>query len=115
MEEQIPEPTPDSIPVEVLEAYYPLGTASQDKILGGEINVTFLIVDGWGGKTILQRLSRIYNPLVIGDYEVVASHLRERGWEMAEILKTTAGALHMFDGSGRLWRAQSYVESTPGS
>ena len=81
----------EQIPTEVLDAYYPDGIIEQSRIPGGEINVTFLIIDKHGKKTVLQRLSTIYDACVGEDYEVVATHLRKRGWEMATALRARNG------------------------
>lgn len=107
-------PETPTIPSEILEAYYPGLTTAQEMIPGGEVNITFLVADGSGTKTILQRLSPIYNFTVAEDYEVVATHLDNRGWEMAEPRKTTDGDIFRPDDSGRLWRSFSYIEALPG-
>ncbi len=104
-----------AIPQEIRDAYYPEGIESCHLIPGGEVNFTFFVIDVSGRKTILQRLSPIYSPVVGEDYEMVAGHLRNEGWEMAEPLRANDGNTYMDDGSGRLWRAFSYIESTPGS
>ncbi len=108
-------PTPDLIPPEILGAYYPDGITRQAAITGGEVNTTLLVIDTNGQKTILQRLSSIYDASVGEDYEVVAAHLRGKGWEMATTLKASDGTSYLPDSSGRLWRAFTYIESTPGS
>jgi Ser/Thr protein kinase RdoA (MazF antagonist) len=109
------EPALDLIPTEIVGAYYPDGITRQAAIKGGEINTTLLVVDTKGEKTILQRLSNIYDTSVGEDYEVVAAHLRGEGWEMATTLKASDGTSYLPDSSGRLWRAFNYIESTPGS
>jgi Ser/Thr protein kinase RdoA (MazF antagonist) len=103
-----------NIPLEVLDAYYPSGTANQAMIPGGEVNLTFLVTNAESKKTILQRLSPVYDYRVGEDYEIVAAHLKDRGWEMATALKTRDGLAYLTDSSGHLWRSSSYIESEPG-
>jgi len=109
------EPTPDLIPAEILKAYYPGDITSQVIVPGGDINTTLLVTDTNGKKTILQRISSIYNAAIGEDYEVVADHLREKGWEMAIAHKASNGATYLPDRSGQLWRSFSYIESVPGT
>ncbi len=103
------------VPPEIQDAYYPNGPVSYSVIPGGEINLTFAVTDHAGTKTILQRLSRIYDPTVGEDYDVVADHLSHRGWEMAVPIATADGRTYLSDDAGRLWRGFNYIESTPGS
>jgi Ser/Thr protein kinase RdoA (MazF antagonist) len=103
------------MPQEILEAYYPGGITHQDELPGGEINTTLLVTDTENRKTILQRLSGIYDVSMGEDYEVVVAHLTDEGWEMADALKTRDGIAYIPDSSGRLWRSFSYIESAPGS
>jgi Ser/Thr protein kinase RdoA (MazF antagonist) len=102
------------IPSEILDAYYPYGVSDQTIIPGGEVNVTFLVTDSQDTKTILQQLSPFYDSRIGEDYEVVAAHLTGKGWEMATALQTVDGTSYLPDSTGRLWRASSYIESTPG-
>lgn len=103
------------VPQEIQDAYYPDGITGHTMIPGGEINLTFLVTGHSGAKTILQRLSHIYNPTVGEDYEVVANHLSHRGWEMAAPIEAADGRTYLYDDSGQLWRGFDYIESKPGS
>jgi Ser/Thr protein kinase RdoA (MazF antagonist) len=105
----------DLVPPEILKAYYPDGIYRQETIPGGEINTTLLITRTAGEKTILQRLSGIYDASIGEDYEAVATHLRDKGWEIATALKAASAATYISDSSGRLWRSFSYIESVAGS
>jgi Ser/Thr protein kinase RdoA (MazF antagonist) len=105
----------DLVPPEILKAYFPDGINSQATIPGGEINTTLLITKKGGEKTILQRLSTIYDASMGEDYEVLATYLRGKGWEIAAVLKSDSGAAYISDNSGRLWRSFSYIESVAGS
>ncbi len=105
----------NTIPEEILKAYYPGGIASYSLIEGGEINTTMLVIGNGGNKTILQRLSKIYDSSLDEDYEAVSAYLKNLGWEMATALKSSNGARYTTDSSGRVWRAFGYIESEPGS
>ncbi|HVA11544.1 MAG TPA: phosphotransferase [Candidatus Dormibacteraeota bacterium] len=105
----------DLAPAEILAAYYPDGINHQETIPGGEINTTLLITKKGGGKTILQRLSKIYDASMGEDYEALAAYLKDKGWEIASALKSNSGATYTSDKSGRLWRSFSYIESVAGS
>jgi len=105
----------DLVPPEILKAYFPDGINSQATIPGGEINTTLLITKRGGEKTILQRLSRIYDASMSEDYEALATYLRDKGWEIATALEADGGANYISDNSGRLWRSFSYIESVAGS
>lgn len=105
----------DLVPPEILKAYFPDGINSQATIPGGEINTTLLITKRGGEKTILQRLSRIYDASMSEDYEALATYLRDKGWEIATALEADGGSNYISDNSGRLWRSFSYIESVAGS
>lgn len=106
--------TPE-IPSEILESYYPDGVSGQAEIKGGEVNTTLLVTDNNGNRSILQRLSGIYDAVIGEDYETVARHLTDEGWEMAAVLRANDGTAYLSDGSGQLWRSFNYIESEPGS
>ena len=102
-------------PQEILEAYYPHGITYQEEIKDGEVNTTLLVTDKNGERSILQRLSDIYDASIGEDYDAVATYLTEQGWEMATVLKASDGIAYRPDNSGRVWRSFSYIDSEPGS
>ncbi len=102
------------IPSEILEAYYLNGIAHCSPIPGGEVNITLLVTDNNGEKSILQQLNTIYDASMDKDYEAVSAHLRKSGWEMATALKAHGSATYISDRDKQLWRAFTYIESTPG-
>jgi Ser/Thr protein kinase RdoA (MazF antagonist) len=102
------------IPSEILEAYYSNGIAHCSPIPGGEVNITLLVTDNNGERTILQQLNTIYDTSMAEDYEAVSAHLRKSGWEMATALKAHDGTTYISDSTEQLWRAFRYIESTPG-
>jgi hypothetical protein len=97
------------LPSEIVSSFYPQKIKTQAAIVGGEINNTFLITDAHGEKTILQRLSKIYDHYLEPDYQVVSAHLRERGWQIAQPLTTPAGEAYLVDKENRLWRGFEYL------
>ncbi len=114
----MPETTRTSMtaaPPQVTEAYYPAGIASQELLLGGHINTTFLITDSEGQKSILQRLNHSTDNSMAVDYQVVSSHLEEKGWEMAQLRETVDGKTYLSDNREKLWRSLSYIESESSS
>jgi Ser/Thr protein kinase RdoA (MazF antagonist) len=104
----------DLVPPDIIEAYYPEGVTQFARIPGGEVNITFLVTSADGQKTILQRLSPVYDERVSEDYAAVATHLTSRGWEMASVHKTHDGISYLVDDTGQLWRSFGYIESAPG-
>jgi Ser/Thr protein kinase RdoA (MazF antagonist) len=102
------------IPSKIVEAYYQNGVADYSLIPGGEVNITLLVTDNSGKRTILQQLNSIYDASLAKDYEIVAAHLRKEGWEMAALRKAHGGNAYTKDSMKRLWRSLEYIESTPG-
>lgn len=95
---------------EIQTAFYPQGVENIQRVGGGMVNAT-LKVEVKDQKQILQKLSPIFGPKLLDDYQVVAEHLKSDGWEMAGLIKTADGSLYQTDADGSIWRAFEYIES----
>ena len=102
------------IPPEILRAYYPEGVSDQLALTGGEINLTWLIIDIRGKKTVLQRLNHATDDSKAKDYQAVSAYLQGLGWEMASLVLPREGGLCVRDSAGKLWRSFSYLEGQGG-
>jgi Ser/Thr protein kinase RdoA (MazF antagonist) len=105
----------DLVPApEVLQAYYPNGIDSYSQIMGGEINITFLVEEDSGIKSILQRMNSTLKAEMGQDYKVIADHLINDGWTVPTPRKTDEGEIYQTDRDRNLWRVYEYIESIPG-
>jgi Ser/Thr protein kinase RdoA (MazF antagonist) len=107
--EKDPVPTP-----EVVQAYYPGGIDNYSQLLGGEVNITFLVEETDGSRSILQRMNPTLKVEMGHDYSVIADHLMNDGWTMPKPRKTDEGEIYLTDREKSLWRAYEYIESMPG-
>jgi len=98
-------------PPEIEKAYYADGIVSESILTGGIVNTTLLIKDKNQQKSILQRLSPIYDESMAVDFDVVSDHLQLDGWEVANAIKSRDGNSFEKDSEGRLWRSFTYIES----
>lgn len=98
-------------PPEIVQAYYPDGIAEESVLTGGIINTTLLITDTVKRRSILQRLSPIFDESMAADFAIVSDHLRCQGWEVASALKSSEDVAYVPDEEGNLWRSFSYIES----
>lgn len=98
-------------PSEILDAYYPNGISQENTLTGGIVNTTYLITDTSTHKSILQRLSPIFDERLAEDFDIVSNHLQQEGWEVATALKSFDGKSYVHDTTGNLWRSFSYIES----
>ena len=79
--------------------------------LSGDVNETYLI-ESSGEKIIFQKLSPIFNEMLLADFVVYSSHLAKAGWTVPEIILSKTGGLFIVDDNQKLWRAVTYIEST---
>lgn len=98
-------------PSEIITAYYPKGIQQEKILAGGIVNTTLLITDFAGNRSILQRLSSIFDDTMAEDFDVVSSHLRNEGWEVAGAIKSSSGLSYVPDSEGSLWRSFTFIES----
>lgn len=103
----------DSLPAEVVRAFYPDGLARVRLLAGGMINATYLTTDHGGNRAITQRLHEIFSPVIMFDLEVVSEHMRNDGLEAARILPTQSGDFYATDVEGKVWRSFTYLENDP--
>ncbi len=98
-------------PAEVLARYAGFERAAARPYGRGLINDTFLL-EGPGGRCVLQRLHPVFGPEVHLDIEAVTAHLALRGMVTPRLIRTRDGALwveHETPGRNEVWRAQSFL------
>lgn len=99
------------VPSEIITCFYGDGQPNLEILNGGIVNSTLCVTDAKGEKSILQRLSPIFDASMATDFDVVSRHLRLEGWEVALDLKTLDGKSYVNDNAGNLWRAFTFIES----
>lgn len=102
---------PLGVPMLALAHYlrYPELTSVTLAPLGaGLINETYL-VEGPGGKAVLQRVNPIFGIGVHEDIEAITAHLEEHGLLTPRLLRTRQGALAADLGHAGVWRLLSFV------
>lgn len=98
-----------SEPGPALAAYRRLGLKVRAPIAQGLINQTYL-VEGDGGRYVLQRVNAIFDPAIHENIAAVTRHLRERGLQTPELVPTDEGQWWVeADGC---WRVLTFVEGT---
>lgn len=98
-------------PPEISTTFYPDGIDQEKVLVGGSVNTTLLITAADQQRTILQRLSPIFNESMAEDFDIVSNHLWAEGWEVPEAVRSTDGIAYVPDETGSLWRSFSYIES----
>lgn len=73
----------------------------------GMINDTYLIKTG-KNKYILQKINKIFKPIVLEDIETVTRHLKEKGFVTPILVRTKNGELGLVE-NGECWRALTYI------
>ncbi len=94
------------IPDEV-RAAYGWGDADIAPLAGGLINATFGVREAGAPIAVLQKLHRIFDPVVNLDLEAVTAHLAAKGLTTPRLIRTQAG-----EPSVGAWRALTWVEGT---
>ncbi len=98
-------------PQEITSAFYPDGVEQETVLAGGIVNTTLLVTDVAKQRSILQRLSPIFDVSMAEDFDVVSEHLLTEGWEVAKAVKSTDGRSYISDLNGDLWRSFTFIES----
>ncbi len=98
-------------PPEVLARYAGFEDAAARPHGRGLINDTYLL-EGPGGRCILQRLHPVFGPEVHHDIEAVTAHLALRGMVTPRLIRTLDGALWVereTPARTEVWRAQTFL------
>ncbi|MDQ3065060.1 MAG: aminoglycoside phosphotransferase family protein [bacterium] len=98
-------------PQEITSAFYPEGIEQETVLAGGIVNTTLLVTDAAKQRSILQRLSPIFDESMAEDFDAVSEHLLTEGWEVARAVKSTSGRSYISDLNGGLWRSFTFIES----
>ncbi len=83
--------------------------ASLDPVKVGLINETWQVSLEGPVRYTLQRLNRIFDPVVHEDIHAVTEHLRRRGMPTPQLLPTIDGRLWVMD-DGQAWRVLTWVD-----
>ncbi|MCA9348674.1 aminoglycoside phosphotransferase family protein [Candidatus Saccharibacteria bacterium] len=105
-----------NIPEVVSQGFYEDGISKVEALSGGIVNLSLLVTDKLGQRSVLQRLSPIFDERVVGDTAVVTNYLKQRGWEVPVPLLAYGSQCVVQDESDNLWRSSSYIScdrSTP--
>ncbi len=98
-------------PAEVLAHYAGFEVAAARPYGRGLINDTFLL-EGSGGRCVLQRLHPVFGPAVHHDIEAVTAHLARKGVVTPRLIPTRDGALWVERTTPErteVWRAQTFL------
>lgn len=89
--------------------HWGLSGASLKAIKVGLINETWCVTAPSGDRFTLQRLNRIFDPVVHEDIHAVTEHLVQRGLTTPRLVTTQSGRLWV-DHEGDAWRVLTWVE-----
>ncbi len=102
-----------TVPYEVLAEFCPPRITAVRRLSGGQVNSTFLVTDSNADRYIVQQMGQAVDPNTVHDYAVVAEHLRTKGWDMAQPLRTSDDQLVVPDQAGKPWRGYTFIDSDP--
>jgi Ser/Thr protein kinase RdoA (MazF antagonist) len=105
------EPAGDAGEAELLDAclaHWGLAGARVEPCGSGLINATYAVTDAAGERTILQRVSPIFDPAIHHNILAVTEHLERAGVGTPKLLPTRAGDLWL-EFEGGVWRLQTAI------
>lgn len=93
----------------VLAHWEGLGEAAVERIGGGLINETFL-VRAPTGRLVLQRVNRIFDPIIHENIRAVTARLAAAGLPTPRLVPTADGRPYLDLGAEGVWRVMTHVE-----